>query len=79
MKRTQPESLTSFHFPAPVKQVSRSKQNENLIKKLLAANADVNAADQVSGPKSRMVSVPWFFRFRKAQLAMQSHGPYWHM
>lgn len=32
-----------------MKQVSKTKQNENLIKMLLRAGADVNATDSVSG------------------------------
>lgn len=35
-------------FPC-VKQVSKTKQNENLIKMLLRAGVDVNATDYVSG------------------------------
>lgn len=40
--------LLCYSFPC-TKQVSKTKQNENLIKMLLRAGVDVNAADFVSG------------------------------
>lgn len=44
----QLKCLTVYIFTA-TKQISKTKQNENLVKMLLWAGADVNATDSVSG------------------------------